>query len=248
MITADAHDLAGAFAVDALTRQEREEFLRHAADCPDCAREIAGHQQAATWLGLASARTPPPDLKDRVLAEVARTPQLPPTLQAREGGRRGRRFTPRLLNLALAACLAAAAAFGGLAAWQHQEAQQARQAADNTTADFARLLSAPDTTFVKQDVSYGGSGTVAVSRHLDQAAYFCEDLAPLPPDRTYQLWYIAPGNHVRSAGLLAAGTALQAVSLPPPGTADSLAITVEPGKGSAEPSGNPLATWPLPAA
>lgn len=153
-----------------------------------------------------------------------------------------------MLNLALAACLAAAAAFGGLAAWQHQEAQQTRQAADSRTADFARLLSAPDTTFVRQDVPYGGSGTVAVSRHLDQAAYFCEDLAPLPPDRTYQLWYIAPGNHVRSAGLLTARTALQAVSLPPPGAADSLAITVEPGKGSAEPSGNPLATWPLPAA
>ncbi|MGW4759036.1 anti-sigma factor [Streptomyces chartreusis] len=247
MITADAHDLAGAFAVDALTQEERERFLRHAADCPDCAHEIARHQQAATWLALAAARTPPPDLKDRVLAELARTPQFPPARPGRSGARRGLRFTPRLLNLALAACLAAAAAFGGLAAWQHQEAQQTRQAADNRTADFARLLSAPDTTFVRQDVPYGGSGTVAVSRHLDQAAYFCEDLAPLPPDRTYQLWYIAPGNHVRSAGLLAARTALQAVSLPPPGAADSLAITVEPGKGSAAPSGNPLATWPLPA-
>ncbi|QWA26460.1 anti-sigma factor [Streptomyces sp. JCM17656] len=143
-------------------------------------------------------------------------PSAPPTLPAREGERRARRFTPRMLNLALAACLAAAAAFGGLAAWQHQEAQQARQAADSQTADFARLLSAPDTTFVRQDVSYGGSGTVAVSRHLDQAAYFCEDLAPLPPDRIYQLWYIAPGNHVRSAGLLPAGTNLRAVSLPRP--------------------------------
>lgn len=77
MITADAHDLAGAFAVDALTREERERFLRHAADCPDCAHEIALHQQAATWLGLAAARTPPPELKDRVLAEAARTLNSP---------------------------------------------------------------------------------------------------------------------------------------------------------------------------
>jgi anti-sigma-K factor RskA len=248
VIAADAHDLAGAFAVDALTREEREAFLRHAADCADCAHEVAQHQQTATWLALAAARTPPPDLKDRVLAEVARTPQHRATLPGREGVHRGRRFTPRLLNLALAACLAAAAAFGGLAAWQHQEAQQARQEAGSRTADFARLLTAPDTAFVRQDVSYGGSGTVAVSRRLDQAAYFCEDLAPLPPDRTYQLWYIAPGNQVRSAGLLPARTALQAVSLPPPGAAASLAITVEPGKGSAEPSSKPLATWPLPAA
>lgn len=74
----DAHDLAGAFAVDALTREEREAFRRHLADCADCAHETLRQQEAAGWLALAAARTPPPRLKERVLAEVARTPQLPP--------------------------------------------------------------------------------------------------------------------------------------------------------------------------
>ncbi|MFJ8629538.1 anti-sigma factor domain-containing protein [Streptomyces sp. NPDC093568] len=247
MITADPHDLAGAFAVDALSREEREEFLRHVAGCPDCAREVVRLQEAAAWLALAAARTPPPGLKERVLAEVARTGQYSLTLPGPVDEPRGRRLAPRLLNLALAACVAAAAVLGGVAAWQHQEAQQTRQESDSRTADLARLLAAPDTTFVKQDVAYGGSGTVAVSRHLDQAAYFCQDLAPLPAGKTYQLWYVAPGNAARSAGLVPAGAALQARPLPAPRTAAALAITVEPSAGSSAPTTKPLATWPLPA-
>lgn len=248
MITADPHDLAGAYAADALTGEEREAFRRHLVDCPDCARETARQQEAVAWLALAAARTPPPGLKERVLAEAARTPQIPltPPGQVNEG--RDRRSTPRLLHLALAASLAAAAALGGLAAWQHQEARQTRQEAASQAADLARLLAAPDTAFVKKAVEYGGSGMVAVSRGLDQAAYFCQDLASLPPDRTYQLWYVAPGDKVRSAGLVPAKAGLQTVSLPPPGSAAALAITVEPSTGSAEPTTDPLASWVLPTA
>jgi anti-sigma factor RsiW len=84
MTTDDAHDLTGAYAVYALDREEREAFRRHCADCPDCARETVRQQEAAAWLALAAARTPPPRLKVRVLAEVARTPQLPPALQGSE--------------------------------------------------------------------------------------------------------------------------------------------------------------------
>ncbi|MFJ7072062.1 anti-sigma factor domain-containing protein [Streptomyces sp. NPDC098781] len=247
MIPDDPHELAGAYAADALSRAEREAFRRHLADCPECAEETAGQQEAAAWLALGAARTPPPGLKDRVLDAVDRTPQLPPTTPREPGGAGGRRSTPRLLYFALAACLAAAAAFGGLAAWQHQEERQTRQEAQSQSADLARLVAAPDTTFVKQDVAYGGSGTVAVSRRLDQAAYFCQDLAPLPADKTYQLWYVAAGNHVRSAGLLPSRSALQAMALPPPGPAAALAITVEPSAGSAQPTSKPLATWRLPA-
>ncbi|MGW6909465.1 anti-sigma factor [Streptomyces sp. NPDC054940] len=245
MNTADPHDLAGAYAADALTREEREAFRRHIDDCPDCAHETTRQQEAAAWLALAAARTPPPRLKECVLAEVARTPQFPATLPGRADRRRGRRGPP-LLHLALAASVAAAAALGGLAAWQHQEAREARQEAKSHSADLAQLLTAPDTTFVKKQVDYGGSGTLAVSRQLNQAVYFCEDLASLPSGKTYQLWWADPGDQVRSAGLLPAKAGRQAVALPPPDTADALAITVEPSAGSVRPTTDPLATWPLP--
>ncbi|MEV6996693.1 anti-sigma factor [Streptomyces sp. NPDC093982] len=245
----DAHDLAGAYAVNALTREEREAFRRHVADCPDCAHETLRQQEAAGWLALAAARTPPPRLKERVLAEVARTPQLPPKPPGPTDGRRIRRSTPPLLHLALAASLAAAAALGGLAAWQHQEAREAteaRQEARSQAADLGRLFAAPDTTFVKKDLAYGGSGTVAVSRELNEAVYFCQDLAPLPADKTYQMWYVDPGDVVRPAGLLAAKAGLQSAFLPPPGAAAALAVTVEPSAGSSHPTSDPVATWPLP--
>lgn len=246
MSTDDPHDLAGAYAADALTREEREAFRRHVADCPDCAHETARQQEAAAWLALAAARTPPPSLKERVLAEVARTPQFPPTLPGQADERLSRRSPPRLLRLALAASLTAAATLGGLAAWQHQEVRETRQEAESHAADLARLLAAPDTTLVKKGMAYGGSGTVVVSRHLNQAAYFCQDLAPLPSDRTYQLWYAAPEDEARPAGLLPAKAGSQTVSLPPPDTAASLAVTVEPSTGSSKPTTDPLTTWPLP--
>ncbi|MFG2134303.1 anti-sigma factor domain-containing protein [Streptomyces sp. NPDC048751] len=247
MTTNDAHDLAGAYAAGALDRREREAFRRHVADCPDCAHETARQQEAAAWLALATARTPPPRLKERVLAEAARTPQFTTAIPEQADERGGRRSPSRLLRLALAASLAGAVTFGGLAAWQHQETRQARQEARSHTADVARLLSAPDTTVVTKDVAYGGSGALAVSRRLNQAAYFCQDLAHLPSGRTYQLWYAGPGSAVRSAGLLPPISAVQAVALPPPGTAASLAITVEPSAGSSRPTTRPLTTWPMPS-
>ncbi|MER7482643.1 anti-sigma factor [Streptomyces sp. NPDC126510] len=244
----DSHDLTGAYAADALSRDERERFRRHVADCPDCAHETARQQEAAAWLALAVARTPPPSLKKRVLGEAARASQFPPGPPPQAEEHRARRSGPRLLRVALAASLAAAAAFGGIAVWQHQDGQETRQEAQSRATDLAGLLAAPDTTFVKKRIPYGGYGTLTVSRRLNQAAYFCQDLAPLPSGRTYQLWYTAaPSDKVRSAGLIPAKPGIQAVALPPPGTAASLAITVEPSTGSPEPTTHVLSTWPLPA-
>lgn len=240
------HDLTGAYAVDALTSKEREAFQRHISDCPDCAHETTQMQEAAVWLALAAARTPPPHLKERILAETDRTSQFPLTSTVQVHERRRRTSQP-LLRLALAASLVAAAGLGGLAAWQQQHAQETRQEARSDAADLAQLLAAPDATFIKKDVAYGGYGTLAVSRQLNQAVYFCQDLAPLPSGRTYQLWYATPGKETRSAGLLPGKAGVQAMALPPPGSADSLAITVEPSTGSSEPTTRLLTTWPLPA-
>ncbi|MFF6780688.1 anti-sigma factor domain-containing protein [Streptomyces sp. NPDC012510] len=254
MTTDDPHDFAGAYALDALGPEERDTFRRHCAQCPDCAREIALHQEVAARLAMAVADTSPPGLRERVLAEAARTPQLPAAAPDQADRRPRRRSPPRLLRLALAASLAAAAALGGTTVWQQQAATQARQAEQETrretqsqSAALARLLAAPDTTLTTKPISYGGTGTVAVSPLLNQAAYFCENLAPLPSGKTYQLWYVAPGDETRSAGLLPSTADAQAVALPPPDTASSLAITVEPSKGSSQPTMRPFATWPLSA-
>ncbi|MFF3848233.1 zf-HC2 domain-containing protein [Streptomyces sp. NPDC002328] len=85
MMKDDANDLTGAYAMDGLDEEERQAFRRHCAECPECADEAGRHQEAAAWLALAVARTPPECLKVRVLAEAARTPQFPPSPPAGEG-------------------------------------------------------------------------------------------------------------------------------------------------------------------
>ena len=65
------HDLAGAYALDALDGAELARFERHLATCRTCPDEVRGFTATAAALGLAAAATPPPSLKGRVLADVA---------------------------------------------------------------------------------------------------------------------------------------------------------------------------------
>ncbi len=61
-------------------------------------------------------------------------------------------------------------------------------------------------------------------------------------DKTYQLWTIESGK-ARSRGLIKAGSGMYLVkSL---GAADTIAITVEPAGGSAQPTTTPVMTAPI---
>jgi anti-sigma factor RsiW len=68
---ADAHQLAGAYALDALDEEDRTVFERHCSTCEPCRAELAVFRQALTQLSGTLARTPPPALRDRLLAAVA---------------------------------------------------------------------------------------------------------------------------------------------------------------------------------
>jgi anti-sigma-K factor RskA len=75
---ADPHTLAGPYALNALPPRDRDRFERHLAACPACADEVRGLRETAARLAGAAAVQPPARLKERVLAEAARTRQLPP--------------------------------------------------------------------------------------------------------------------------------------------------------------------------
>ena len=49
----DAHTLAGAYAMDAISAPDRERFERHLAGCEECAQEIASLREATAVLGAA---------------------------------------------------------------------------------------------------------------------------------------------------------------------------------------------------
>src|SRR5579859_6433301 len=74
----DAHTLAGAYAMDAVSVPDRERFEQHLAGCEDCAQEIASLREATAMLGAAAAEPVPAGLKERIMAAAAVTRQRPP--------------------------------------------------------------------------------------------------------------------------------------------------------------------------
>jgi anti-sigma-K factor RskA len=79
----DPHLLTGAYTLDALPPDEREEFEAHLEACATCAEEVARLQACAAWLGSATSFEPPADLRARVLAEIGATEQEPATEHGR---------------------------------------------------------------------------------------------------------------------------------------------------------------------
>ncbi|MFE9395351.1 anti-sigma factor domain-containing protein [Streptomyces flavidovirens] len=243
------HAPTGAYALDALPDDEREAFEHHLRGCPACAQEVRELKATAARLGTAVSAAPPEALKGQVLERIRTVRQLPPQVRAGHGmpqrafaGRRG--YLPRLV---LAACLAAATGFGGVAAWQYQEARQADQRAEQAraeTADMARVLSAPDARTVTGNVKGGARATVIVSRGENSAVFLASGLAELPQGKTYQLWF-DDGGKMRPAGLLAhdGGRMMEGDV----GAARGVGVTVEPSTGSPQPTSAPLALLGLPA-
>ncbi|MFJ4716471.1 anti-sigma factor domain-containing protein [Streptomyces sp. NPDC088785] len=251
MTTADLHTLTGAYAVHALSDEEREAFERHLADCEACAQETAELTATAARLGLAASDEPRPEMRDQVLRRITTVRQETPgrlhatqTVRAASGRRR------LLSRWALAACLAAAASLGGVAAWQHERAadavQQARQA-ERSNDRIATVLAAPDARTGSAELADGASGTVVVSAAQDRAVLVVSGMARPPQGKVYQLWF-DDGGTMRAAGLMDAARSDQTVLLS--GSVDGasgMGITVEPAGGSTEPTSAPVALMRLPA-
>ncbi|MFD8809407.1 anti-sigma factor domain-containing protein, partial [Streptomyces sp. NPDC059597] len=177
-------------------------------------------------------------------------------------GRNTRRPTPRAarrrpgdrrrargpLAWALAAPVAAAAAFGGVALWQYERAEDAAAraaVAEGRAGKVAGVLAAPDARTATVRVA-GGTGTVVVSAERDRAVFVASGM-PAPPDgKVYELWF-DDGGAMRSAGLMNPVLRSQTVLMRGPvGGASGVGVTVEPAGGSPRPTGAPVALLSLP--
>ena len=65
------HALSGAYVVDALDDDERRLFEQHLPECVDCQHEVASLREAAALMADDAALTPPPSLRDSVLAGIS---------------------------------------------------------------------------------------------------------------------------------------------------------------------------------
>jgi hypothetical protein len=238
----DLHLLTGAYAVDALTGAELDEFEKHLRRCTSCTEEVRGLQETAARLGLTTAIEPPPWMRREVLAAASRTRQLPPSggrLLARDAPRRVTRLRRSLPRSA--AAVAVAAVIVVLAVVQVNTRHQLEQTQQGSRA-MAAVLVAPDAHIERSSTTVGGTVTAVISARDREAVVTTADMPAQADAKIYQLWVIS-GSLARSVGLLP-GSATTGVTAPvlaadvQPG--DRLGITVEPAGGTRQPTTTPI--------
>ncbi|GIM92859.1 anti-sigma factor [Paractinoplanes toevensis] len=241
-MSAEIHALLGAYVLDAVDDIERAAFERHLRECPECRAETDELRMAAARLADGTWSVPPPRLRENVLASIAATRQLPPapaSAPARPATSRWRRVT------AVAAAVVAVGASVAVVQEQRVRGEHADAvAARAAEARIQALLAAPDLTVREQTLTSGGRVTVAMSRlHNAGVIVLAADAAPAG-GRVYQLWTVRDGNPA-SAGVLVPGqSAIVQIVDGMPGASD-VGVTVEPPKGSLQPTTSMIADLKL---
>jgi anti-sigma-K factor RskA len=256
----NVNDLSGAYALDAVTAEERSAVEAHLGESEEMRNEVTGMIEAASLLGRAVEPVEPSaELKTSIMALVASTPQLPQlaapvgTLQqpgnvitdstaAATGPVTNRQAPLRWLRQRAVVLTAAAASLalvvGGIAIAntfsddRAQIAQANELVAINAASDFAQAT---------VEVAGGGSAKLVWSVSVGRSALIANDLSFLPSEETYQLWYIDSAG-ARSAGTFAASRTsttwrvLEGVF----NEGDTVGMTVEPHGGSLQPTTDPI--------
>lgn len=244
-MTADIHALSGAYALDALPDDERAFFERHLAACDACRSEVAELQATAAMLAGGVAAPPPPGLRDKVLAAVDVTRQLPPEKPA-EGAALARRQWLRSRFLApLAACLSLAViALSGTVVVLNQRLDAATAESDDRS--LASVLGAADLQTAELELGASAPSRFLYSASLDRGVLVAQGLSDPGAHETYELWLIHDGTPV-PAGLFRpdhTGVAVADISGIVRG-AELVAVTIEPAGGSDTPTGAVLASAEL---
>ena len=227
-MSTDLHTLTGAYAIDALTSEEAEQFRTHLAACPACQQEVRELQAAAALMGESESTAPPVGLKARVMAAADQHPQLPPRVPNLETAH-AKRWTPRILAAAASVVLIVAAGFG---------VSQIQQDPESTlAASVTRVFDAPDARTTTVDTANGGTVSVATSQSLGEMAVDTDELPALSEEQVYQLWSIE-GATPESVGVLDDPDSGASMAMPDEGT--QVAITIEPSGGSEQPTTDPV--------
>lgn len=238
---ADARDLLGAYAVDAVDDVERRRVEKLLASDPDAAREVASLRATAARLGSAVSTTPPPELRGAVLGRLSETRQEGTTSPASSPAATPRRRSRRSTWLAVAATAVIAASVPSALAWRQTQEVHRVQAQSQAVVD---LLADPAAQVRTAQVPGGGTVVGVLAR--DRALFTATGLPAPGPGRAYQLWVIRNGVPLPDAVMAAGAPIVRAtpddyVVLTHGYTAgDALAVTVEPSGGSLKPTTSPI--------
>lgn len=250
------HLLTGSYALNSLSDGERTAFERHALNNAETLEEVRGLSETAALLAFGTAEeTPPPALKNSVMAAIRNTPQLPATAVVRDissarslsaphrgSSTRRNRWAPAL-SAAAALAIFAGVGVGGWAIGQNssdQEAQQQLAAAQAQQQTMLSIMNSPDSKIATAEMDDGATVTVASSNQANRAAVMVNGMPPAPQGKIYELWFISAGGAV-SAGLMDSNRepAMQILN-GEIGAATHIGITVEPVGGSEQPTTTPI--------
>ena len=252
MTNDDLHNLAGAYAVDAVDDAERARFQAHLAGCSQCQAEVASLQAAAVELSSTTTAAPPPSLRTSVLRDIKSVRPLPPevtsqaaphiepatlsapsapaSLESRRAERARRAPRQWLAGVAAAAVLAT----GGLV-WHPWSP-------DTNTVQLTatqQVLQAKDAQ--RFDKSIGAAtATIVRSPSLKKAVIVTSNLPAAPEGKVYQLW-LQQGTSMVKAGFVPAGPSNTVLLQGNAATAAGAGVTIEPAGGSDKPTLPPVA-------
>jgi anti-sigma-K factor RskA len=271
MTCAEVTELSGLFVLDALEPEERRAVVAHLETCTEAHEEVRAVGGVAPALaGLAAPVDAPPELKSRVMTAyaadaaagqlAAQTQKLPGRFST--GGRAARppavapvsavpsRAAWQLptwasWTMAIAAVLVVAVVGVWGIGLQNRVSQAEQQAAELSQAIAAFSEPGSSVAILRDANDPNASGFAAVSPEGNVYVVMA-GLPDAPAGQVYQAWYIADGQPV-SAGLMPAdenGLIVMNGSPPAPGTS-TVAITVEPAGGSAQPTSDPIVVGEL---
>lgn len=227
----ELRELLGAFALDAVDADERDQIEQFVLDDRDARVELHQLEHAVAWISHASPR-PSAAAWDSVRREMDRD-LAAPSVTAPSGDtveptgsvvalepRRIRRNWRQLTAVAAAAVILVGTAIGVAKIIDKDSGPATRTVA----------LHAPDgRTAISASLASNGDGSIVSST-----------LPAAPAGHVYQLWaQPTPTTPMHSAGLLGRSIAGEHIHIPPGST--RIAISVEPDGGSPAPTTDPVA-------
>ncbi len=238
------------FALGELTGERRLAVQRHLEECPDCRRELEQmHGDFALLAVSASGAQPPARARARLMAAIANEPrrQAQPAISQAINWWRWIAW-PLGAGAVVAIILLVAQnanlkkRVGDLQAQSTVQQQQLAEAKALLTS-----LTSPDAEHFSLTASKNPpqpQGKVLYVRNSGTLVFLASNLAPLPAQKTYELWLIPAGGAPIPAGIFKPGPDGSATIIQPPlpsgVEAQTFAISVEPEAGSSAPTTTPI--------
>lgn len=263
MVHEELQEMLTAHALSALDNADRRALEGHLATCAACRSELDEWQSIASTLAFAApAVEPTPEVRQRLLAQIASDDVINDQRQQAEPASVLRFSTPRRniwaalgsLGTVAAGIIVVALLISVIVLWRENRATQTKIAQLQSEIQMAeqqrdrqremmKILATPGakvSALAGTKVAEGASATIAYDK-TGQTIMLASGLPGAPAGKAYQLWFIV-GNEKLPGGVFtpdSAGNANLKDKIPPQALAGSVfAVTLEAASGAKSPTGD----------